>query len=114
METWRKNRTATDLGPDGEFTLLATRLLATTLRTLGFVERARRLVEDTLQRFEANPEFGPLHEHTLFTLADVASDSASPENSRSHWYRKTSRSGGTSTSSATTIPRRSGCRAIVR
>lgn len=69
VSTWQKNRTAPNLGPDGEHTLVAARHLADALRDSGLTDRASALNLDTLRRFEQNPDFGRLHEHTLFTLA---------------------------------------------
>ncbi|GAB7050436.1 hypothetical protein JCM9534A_55620 [Catenuloplanes indicus JCM 9534] len=74
VSVWQKNRTAPNLGPDGEHTLIATRHLANALRQLGMTERAKTLDIETLDRFEQNPDFGRLHEHTLFTLAGIGVD----------------------------------------
>jgi hypothetical protein len=68
---WRSVEGAARLGPDGELTLLATRHLATALRSLGANERARGLDEDILRRFQESPEFGPDHEHSLYAAINV-------------------------------------------
>lgn len=62
------------LGPDGEFTLIATRHLANALRSLGVNDKARELTVDTFDRLRNNPLYGEEHEHTLMTANSVALD----------------------------------------
>jgi tetratricopeptide (TPR) repeat protein len=71
VAAWRAMEGPSGLGPDGELTLLATRHLATALRSVGANERARRLDEDTWQRFRRGTAFGPDHEHTLLAASNV-------------------------------------------
>lgn len=71
VDAWSKVEHAPGLGPNGELTLVASRLLAGALRRLGFNERAKDLVEDTLRRLRQSPDFGFDHEHTLATAAEV-------------------------------------------
>ena len=72
FHSWAKRTGHPKLGPDGELTLLATRHLANTLLYLGINDRARELAELTLTRLRENPDFGPDHEHTLFSADVVA------------------------------------------
>jgi tetratricopeptide (TPR) repeat protein len=71
VRAWSKPTDQHDIGPDGELTLLATRHLANALLSLGINERARQLAETTLERLRKSPQFGPDHEHTLFTASGV-------------------------------------------
>jgi tetratricopeptide (TPR) repeat protein len=72
VDAWSKVEGMPGLGPNGELTLIATRELAYALRRLGFNERSRSLIEDTLERLRDSPEFGPDHEHTLNTAGEAA------------------------------------------
>jgi len=72
VESWSKAEGYTDIGPDGELTLLATRHLANALLSLGVNERSRALAEGALARLRENPKFGPDHEHTISTAGLVA------------------------------------------
>lgn len=74
VDAWRKNRTAPNLGPSGGHTLLAMRHLANALRETGRTERARKLNDEAVRGFEQNPEYGRLHEHTLYTLSNIGAD----------------------------------------
>ncbi|MCO8269009.1 FxSxx-COOH system tetratricopeptide repeat protein [Actinoplanes sp. TRM 88003] len=72
VDAWVERTDQPDLGPDGELTLLASRHLSNALLSLGINGRARELAESTLARLRKSPEFGPDHEHTLWTAATVA------------------------------------------
>ncbi|MDR7324717.1 FxSxx-COOH system tetratricopeptide repeat protein [Catenuloplanes niger] len=74
VNVWQKNRTAPNLGPDGEHTLLATRHLAVALSDLGLSGRAKALKLEAFRRFQENAAFGRLHEHTLSTLLSIGTD----------------------------------------
>ena len=72
VDAWQSRSDQPDLGPDGELTLLATRHLSNTLLSLGINDTAQRLAESTMERLQSNPQFGPDHEHTLWTAATVS------------------------------------------
>jgi tetratricopeptide (TPR) repeat protein len=72
VRAWSKATDYSDIGADGELTLLASRHLANALLSLGINERARDLAEKTLERFRNNIQFGPDHEHTLSTAGPVS------------------------------------------
>jgi tetratricopeptide (TPR) repeat protein len=72
VQAWSKPSDQPDIGPDGELTLLASRHLANALLSLGINERARTLAESTLERLRNSSQFGPDHEHTLWTATGVA------------------------------------------
>jgi tetratricopeptide (TPR) repeat protein len=64
--------TGEGLGEDGELTLIATRHLASGIRSLGDNRTAREYDEKTFDRLRAGADFGPDHEHTLATAQNVA------------------------------------------
>lgn len=72
VKAWEKRTDQPDLGPDGELTLLAGRHLGAALLALGINDRSRTLYEDTFRRLRDSPNFGPDHEHTLYTAGGVA------------------------------------------
>ncbi|MEV6303476.1 FxSxx-COOH system tetratricopeptide repeat protein [Actinoplanes sp. NPDC051861] len=72
-ETWRSG-TASNRGPAGEHTLLASRHLADALRSLGYREHARALGAEVLEQLRDSPEFGPEHEYTLSAMLGRAAD----------------------------------------
>ena len=72
VQAWSRRTDQPDIGPDGELTLIATRHLANALLSLGINERARQLLETTLERLRNSDQFGPDHEHTIMTADMVA------------------------------------------
>jgi tetratricopeptide (TPR) repeat protein len=72
VDAWSKAEAVPGLGPNGELTLQAGYTLATSLRHLGFNERARSLAEDVFGRLKRSPEFGSDHEYTLRAADEVA------------------------------------------
>ena len=62
------------VGPEGGFTLLATRHLANAMRSLGESQRARELTQEAYDGLRRSPQFGEDHEYTLVTANSVALD----------------------------------------
>jgi tetratricopeptide (TPR) repeat protein len=72
MDAWDKTEGVPGLGPNGELTLQVAFPLMTTLRLLGFNDRARGLAEDVYDRLKNSTDFGPNHEVTLQAADEVA------------------------------------------
>jgi tetratricopeptide (TPR) repeat protein len=71
---WAKDTTQTDLGPDGEKTLLAQAQIANATRVLGDSALAAQLVRDAYDRMRRSPAIGPRHEFTLITGTQIGAD----------------------------------------
>jgi hypothetical protein len=67
VDSWRAS-----CGPDDEYTLLAARHVANSMRVLGKYKDARELNQDTLDRLTSS--LGADHEHTLLTRQDLAAN----------------------------------------
>ena len=72
FRTWSQPSDQPDIGPDGELTLIASRHLANALLSLGINDRARQMLETTLEKLRSNPQFGADHEHTIMTARTVS------------------------------------------
>ncbi|MEV4350264.1 FxSxx-COOH system tetratricopeptide repeat protein [Actinoplanes sp. NPDC049596] len=73
LSVWRTAE-GEGVGPDGLFTLLATRHLAGAVRSLGESARARELTRSAYEGLRRNEQFGEEHEYTLITANSLGLD----------------------------------------